>query len=119
MSAETELYAVLAAAAGLTALVSTRIYPDAIPEDAALPAVVYSRIGTEPVVSVSGSYFGETAQIDITAWAATRTAAAAVGDQIKAALLASGQQYRDRKSAFDGDMRLFAAPVETYWFTVS
>jgi len=41
MSAESELYAALSGHAALTALVSTRIYPDAIPEDQPLPAVVY------------------------------------------------------------------------------
>ena len=47
MSAETALYAVLAAYAPLTALVSTRIYPDAIPEDKPLPAVVYSHMAQD------------------------------------------------------------------------
>mgnify|MGYP000949950111 CR=1 FL=1 len=83
MSAETELYAVLAAAAGLTALVSTRIYPDAIPEDSALPAVVYSRASTDPVLSVSGQKFAETARFQITAWDKTRTSSAAVADQVR------------------------------------
>ena len=48
MSAETALYAVLSAYAPLTALVSTRIFPDAIPEDKALPAVVYGNEGATP-----------------------------------------------------------------------
>jgi hypothetical protein len=48
MSAETELYAALSGAAGITALVGSRIYPDAIPEEVALPALVFSRQATEP-----------------------------------------------------------------------
>lgn len=119
MSAETELYAVLSGAAGLTALVGTRIYPDAIPEDATLPAVVYARAGTEPVLSVSGQKFAETARLTVSAWAKTRTAAAAAGDQIEAALLAAWQPAINRSSVFDGEVGLYAATVETDWFSVS
>ena len=43
MSAETDLYAVLASSTALAALVGNRVYPDAIPEDQAPPAVVYQR----------------------------------------------------------------------------
>lgn len=119
MSAETELYAVLSGAAGLTALVGNRIYPDAIPEGAALPAVVYARASTDPVLSVSGHKFAETARLTVSAWATTRTAAAAAGDQIEAALLAAWQPALNRSSVFDGEVGLYAATVETDWFTVS
>ena len=119
MSAETQLYSVLSGAAGLTALVGTRIYPDSIPEDVVLPAVVYSRASTEPVVSVSGQKFAETAHLAISAWAKTRTAAAAIGDQIEAALLSAWQPAINRSSVFDGEAGLYAATVETDWFTTS
>lgn len=119
MSAETELYAVLSGAAGLTALVGNRIYPDAIPEDAALPAVVYARASTDPVLSVSGQKFAETARLTLTAWAKTRASAAAVGDQIEAALQSLWQPAINRSSVFDGEVGLYAATVETDWFTVS
>lgn len=119
MSAETELYALLSSAAGLTALVGTRIYPDAIPEDAVLPAVVYARTSTEPVLSVSGQKFAETARLSVSAWAKTRTAAAAAADQIEAALLAAWQPASNRSSVFDGEVGLYAATVDSDWFTVS
>lgn len=119
MSAETELYALLSGAPGLTALVGARIYPDAIPEDAVLPAVVYARASTEPVLSVSGHKFAETARLTISAWAKTRTSAAAVGDQVEAALLAAWQPALDRSSVFDGEVGLYAATVASDWFTVS
>lgn len=119
MSAETELYAVLSAASGLTALVDTRIYPDAIPEDSTLPAVVYGRASTDPVLSISGQKFAETARFQITAWDKTRTSSSAVAAQIEAALLASWQPAINRSSAFDGEVGLFATTLETDWFTVS
>ena len=42
MKAGNYIYAKLAATAGVTALVSTRIYPMLIPQNAAFPAIVYS-----------------------------------------------------------------------------
>lgn len=119
MSAETELYAVLSGSAGLAALVAARIYPDAIPEDIALPAVVYSRASTDPVLSVSGQKFAETARFQVTAWDKTRTGSAAVAAQIETALLNAWQPAINRTSAFDGEVGLFATTLETDWFTTS
>ena len=94
MSAETELYAALSGAAGITALVSNRIYPDAIPEEVALPALVFSRLSTEPVVSISGQKFAETVRFQITAWGVTRTAADAVAVQVENALQSYWQPWQ-------------------------
>ena len=45
MSVETELFTVLDNHAGLTALITSRIYPLVAEEDATLPLVVYRRTG--------------------------------------------------------------------------
>ena len=44
MSAETDLYSALTAAGGVTALVSTRIYPNRVPLGTTYPAIGYSMI---------------------------------------------------------------------------
>lgn len=117
MSAETELYAVLAASSGLAALVADRIYPDAIPEDKALPAVVYSRTATDPVLTIHGTKVAETAALSITAWSQTRTESEAVADAVAIALLGAGQPFTNRSSGFDGEVGLYGVTVETEWFT--
>ena len=116
MSAETALYAVLAAYAPLTALVSTRIYPDAIPEDKALPAVVYSSESATPEVCLNNSIVATATRFRIAAWGTTRTAAAAVGDQIVAALIATGVPYDNRASGFDPEVGQFADITEITWW---
>lgn len=116
MSAETELYAALSSLPALTALVGTRIYPDVIPEDIAMPAVVTARQGTEPVVSVSGTQFGEFAQMIISAWATTRTVAESVADQVDAALIASGNYATNRSGGYDDETGAFSVTIETTLF---
>ena len=103
MSAETALYAVLAGYAPLTALVSTRIYPDAIPEDKALPAVVYGNEGATPEVCLNNDIAATATRFRIAAWGTTRTAAAAVG-------------YDNRFSGFDAEVGQFADITEITWW---
>ena len=116
MSAESDLYGVLAGYAPLTALVSTRIYPDAIPEDQALPAVVYSTESAAPEWCLNNSIAATPYRFRIAAWGTTRTAAKAVGDAIVAALIAAGQPYDNRFSGFDADVGQFADVVEITWW---
>ena len=116
MSAESDLYTVLAGYAPLTALVSTRIFPDAIPEDKALPAVVYSTEAATPEWCLNNSAAATAYRFRIVGWGTTRTSAAAVGDQIAAALLAAGVPYDNRFSGFDADVGQFADVVEITWW---
>lgn len=74
----------LAGAAGLTALVSSRIYARMAPQGTALPYVLFSHQGggqanMEPVDRLEVVYW-------IRAYAATQAAAGAIDDQISAAL---------------------------------
>lgn len=119
MSAETELYAVLTAASGLTALVSTRIYPDILPEETALPAVVYTRTGTQTITTIHGGNMGEFADLQINAWGKTRASAAAVADQIDAALQSAKFPKTNRISGIDDELLLFVESVSATWFVAT
>lgn len=116
MSAETELYAALSGSAGLDALVSGRIYPDAIPEDQQLPALVFGRVSSDPVVTIDNVVLAEFARLNVTAWAATRTSAEACADAVCTALAAAGHPYVNRESGFDGETGSFAVTVDCSWF---
>lgn len=111
MSAEQQLYAALAGHAPLTAIVSTRIWPDVIPEDGVLPAVVYARMSTEPVVTLNGVLEAEFAEMSIGCWAISRGAADAAADAVIAALLAAGHGYGNRNAGFDAETGLFVTNV--------
>lgn len=116
MSSESDLYTALSSRAGLTALVSTRIFPDAIPEGDALPAVVYQRASTAPVTTIGGVTLAEDVRFAITAWAATRASAESVSDQVAAAIAGVGNPYADRSTGYDPECGLYAVTVECDWW---
>ena len=73
--------------AGLSALVSGRIYPARPPQNATRPYVVYHEqapIDLAPEINESGDLVQSRFQID--AWAETASAAKAVGQQVRLAL---------------------------------
>ena len=87
MSIESTLYTRLSTFAGLTALVSTRIYPLIAPQGVTYPAVTYQRISTMPREVAMGSDPGiARARIQVTAWGDTYTSVKAIADQIRLAL---------------------------------
>ncbi len=116
MSAETELYAALSGFAGLTALVSTRIYPDAVPEGNALPAVVYQRLETELTMTIGSVAVAEDVKFSIAAWAETRAAADAAADQIALALSAAGNPATDRSAEHDAELGAYACTTTCQWW---
>lgn len=119
MSAETELYAVLSGSSGLTALVGTRIYPDILPEETSLPAVVYSRTGTQPIATIHGGNCGEFADLQISAWGKTRVSASAVADQVDVALQNAKFPKTNRVSGIDDEIALFVENLSTTWFVAA
>lgn len=112
MSVETDFYALLSGSAGVTALVADRIYPDAMPEKCAYPAVVFSRAGTVPVYLISGSMAAAEINLSVGCWSETRTQADQVADAVQAALAGSEFVIGRRDGAFDPETGLIATLIE-------
>ena len=95
MSVESALYTTLSGAAGVTALASTRIYPNVAPESATLPNIVYSAISSERMHTLIGSsdMLRKTIQIDCNA--TTYAGAKSLADAVIAALQGNGYQQSD------------------------
>lgn len=108
MVAEQSLYTLLSENSGVTALVSTRIYPDAMPEGCVYPAVVFSRTGTEPLASISNVSYGSDVTLTIGCWGKTRTSADAVASAIVSALNNTDFFLTGREAGFDNETGLFA-----------
>ena len=83
---EQALYTRLTGYAGLSALVSSRIYADRLPQNPTLPALTYQRISREPWESLSASDGVEDAGIQIDVWASTVSSRSSVTVQVLAAL---------------------------------
>lgn len=107
MSAETDVYAALSGAAGVTALVSTRIYPNVRPQDSDVPCVVYDRSGTEVIQSIHGTVLATIPRVDLTAVSATRAECEAVSNAVATALVAAGFNYLDRVAEYVPDVDLY------------
>jgi len=85
-----ELVTELKAFAGLTALVGSAIYPQVIPQGAALPAVVYSMIDQARLTKLNGVTDGLADYlVTLDAWATTDKAATDISEQIRQALEAA------------------------------
>ena len=111
MSAESELYDAISVDGAVVALVSTRVYPDVSPVDVALPAIAFSRVGTEFVTTIHGSVEASAATIEIWCMAATRTAAESVGDAAQAACTASYFMPIDRRAEYDAEAAVWASVI--------
>lgn len=74
--------------AGVIALVSTRVYPMRIPQGAALPCLVYTRVSTPRLHSHDSSGSAGTAhpRFQIDAWATTYASAKGITDAVRAYL---------------------------------
>jgi len=109
MSAESQLFSILDADSGLAALVSDRIYPDAMPEETAYPAVIFTRTGGEPVSTIHSGHLGDFVDMSVQAWADSRSAAITVDDALTAALFAAGEVPDGATSLYDDETGLFGS----------
>jgi hypothetical protein len=85
---EEGLYSYLTAAAGITALVSTRVYAFRIPQHMTLPCLTYQRISTARVHThdTSGSTGLARSRFQFDAWADSYDTAKDITDALRAAL---------------------------------
>lgn len=81
------LYEKLSTTAGLTSLVSTRIYPDLMPQSPTLPAITYQMISNVRDERHGGQTADARPRFQITCWASTALAAAAVAIQVRLAVM--------------------------------
>lgn len=80
------LRAYLLTKTALTALISTRIYPDFAPHKAAFPYVIYLKVSDVKEHTHDGQVDLEMPNFQFTAYATTKAEARSVSNQIKAAL---------------------------------
>lgn len=120
MSAESVLFDTLAGAAGVTALIgagaAARIYPDAMPEGAAYPVIVFARTATEPLVTINGTRHGEFVSLQVHCWGKTRDSTDAVAEAVDAALLGAGEIPTGREAGFDPETGLYVTIIEVTLF---
>jgi len=83
MSVENAIYYLLANDATVAGLVATRIYPIALDQGVALPAIVYTEITGIPDYSCDGPTGQEASRYQITSWAETIPEAREIAEAVK------------------------------------
>ena len=116
MSAETSLYAALSGDAGVDAFVSGRVYPDVAPQDSALPAVVFERIGTEYLNTIHGTAIAQKASLEVWCMAETRAAAESVCTAVETAARTADFITVGRRAEFDNEQLVWATVLSVdFW----
>jgi hypothetical protein len=116
MSIETDVYAALASHAPLAALVGDRIFPYALPEGTALPAVAFARTRTTPMNVLDGVAALTQYRFAAFAWSAGIAGSEEVADAVVGALAVAGVPYEDRAGTLDEESGLYGVAVEFEWW---
>lgn len=119
MSVEDDFYSLLSGAGGLAALVSTRIYPDVLPEECVYPAIVFARARTELIYGLSGASFGGDVDLNVGCWAKTRGAVDAVAAAVLAALTPGVWVTPGPEAAYDPETGLYATTLVVTKFSAT
>lgn len=90
MSIETDLYSTLSTDSGVTALISTRIYPNPAPEGAQKPLISYQLVAGSRISTIPGTGDATRKRIQINCHANTYSSAKAVAAAVEAALEGNG-----------------------------
>ena len=80
------LYTRLSGYSGLTSLVSTRIYPNVLPQGVTYPAVSYHRVSTVRNSAMGSDIGVASPRFQLDAWGATYSDALSVKAQLKSAM---------------------------------
>lgn len=105
----------------LAAVASGQVYPDAAPEDAAMPFVVYRRIGYDPVMTLQGAADAARSTFVFESYATTLNGALTVAAAVVAAIVAAFPgAYREPGDGEDYQpvVDAFMEPVTySFWHT--
>lgn len=119
MTIETDVRQLLAGYSGLTALVGARIAQDAVPDESAYPLVVFA-VRRDQITALDGTPLLSQCAVSLQCWAENGVAAAAVADQVVAALatapLSAGAIVIDRSTTFDPEMGLDGVLLTVQWW---
>jgi len=118
---EQNLYSALVNDSGVSALVSTKIYPVKAPQNTAFPYVVYRRITGLSVNGLDGEMGTTNGRFQIDVYSSTYTQVKALAEAVKEAVKASNLRsvlIFDQDFDFDDDSNNYRVLLEfRIWFT--
>lgn len=114
MSAETEFRALLAATAGVTSLVGTRIAQNSVPPGSAFPLVVFTS-SHNPSYGLDDTLLDDEVTFAVQCWAQTAVGADALADAIDTAL-GTRAIVTSRASGYDEEIGADATILTIQWW---
>jgi hypothetical protein len=115
VSAESDFRALLTGAAGVTALVGTRIAANAVKQGAARPYIVFSA-AHEPVHGLDNTVHADKVTFTVECWAETAIAADQVADAVAVALATAGVVVVGRATGYDVEAGADATVLTVEWW---
>lgn len=97
---------------GVIALVGDKIYPDELPQEQALPAVVYGRVSTEPIYTLNNTHAATRSRLQAVCWARRRNDAETLADAVMVAALVDGYPTLARSAELDPTTEAHAVTLE-------
>lgn len=110
MSFETTIFSRLSGFAGLSSLVSSRIYPNTLPQNPTLPALTFRRVSTVPFSAMSNDTGVTRCRLQVDVWARKYSDLDAVGDQVRQAL----QRWRNTGAGTEVLSSFYLNAVDLY-----
>lgn len=108
---EPMIYTHLAGQAGVSALVGARIYPLIMPQDGALPALVYTIVSAVPINSLGGFSGLINPRVQIDCWAKTYGQAKALAEAVHQAMDTRNANFDalliDMRDDYEEDTKLY------------
>lgn len=105
MTIEAAIFALLTNDAGVSALVSSRVYPNIKPQNPTLPAISYRRVSHQDYHAFSVDAEVRTARFQLDIWASTYTAA----NGLAAATHAAMERWTQTASGSNGNTNVYDA----------
>lgn len=119
MSIETDFRALLAANAGVAALVGTRIALNAVPDNSGYPLIVFGATHNR-TLGIDNTLLADQATLVVMCWGKTSAEAEAVADAVIAAVptapAAAGAVVLDRAGTFDEELGLDGVALTVEWW---
>lgn len=86
MKAEKVIHNRLSTHAGVSALVSTRVYPLVLPQEPTYPAITYAKVSSQRIEAVHSDPGMAIIRIQVTCWALTFDSVKSLAEQVRLAL---------------------------------
>ena len=118
MSIETDLYTTLSNDSGVTALISTRIYPNLAPEGVTHPYVTYQVVTGERLSTIAGVDDAKRKRIQINCHADTYASAKDLAAAVEAALEGDGYLAFER-DFYDPDTQIHTVNVDWSFMAIT